>query len=59
MIIGFKMEDEPDGIREYIQWAQTHRGFSKEDAKPTMMKGVQKQENWQLEKQLEKMAGES
>ncbi len=59
MIIGFKMEDEPDGIREYIQWAQTHRGFSKEGAKPTMMKGVQKQENWQLEKQLADMAGES
>ena len=58
MVIGFVMEDEPDGIRDYIQWAQTHRGFGQQNQKPSVLKGVQRQENWQLEKQLEAMAGE-
>ena len=59
MIIGFKVDDEPDGIRDYIQWAQTHRGFGgNEPPKAAAPKGIQKQANFELEKQLKEMAGE-
>ena len=56
MIIGFRVPKEPEPIRDYIQWAQTHRGFIQEN-KPqvSVPKGVQRQENWELEKQLEEM----
>lgn len=54
--IGLQLKEEPDAIRNYIQWAQVHRGFANKDLKPTMKKGVNKQENWQLQKQLENMS---
>ena len=57
IIVGIQMNEEPDAIRDYIQWAQVHRGLDKQEEKPSVPKGVQKQENWQLQKQLEKMAG--
>lgn len=55
--IGLQMSNEPDAIRDYIQWAQTHRGFSKENEKPTMHKGVAKAESWKVKKELNKMSG--
>ncbi len=58
IIVGIQMNEEPDAIRDYIQWAQVHRGFQKENEKPSVPKGVSKQENWQLQKQLEQMAGQ-
>lgn len=55
-VIGLKMKEEPDPIKDYIQWAQVHRGFSLPAQKSTNEpKGVKKQENWELEKQLEQM----
>ena len=49
--IGMQMKEEPDAIRDYIQWAQVHRGFINNNDS-TAKKGVNKQENWQLQRQL-------
>lgn len=54
--IGMQLKEEPKAIKDYIQWAQVHRGFTSGSNKPTIKKGVNKQENWQLQKQLEKMS---
>ena len=53
--IGMQMKEEPDAIRDYIQWAQVHRGFINNNDS-TAKKGVNKQENWQLQRQLEQMS---
>ena len=50
-----QMKEEPDAIRDYIQWAQVHRGFINNNDS-TAKKGVNKQENWQLQRQLEQMS---
>lgn len=72
--VGFHMKKEPDAIRDYIQWAQTHRSVigdnsnsnrsgvkssaSKKAKDPDEIKGVKKTYNYELEKQLKQMSGE-
>ncbi|MCR4611886.1 MAG: hypothetical protein K5644_08315 [Lachnospiraceae bacterium] len=59
IIVGFRVPEEPQAINEYITWAQKQMGLNQEKKKfSDNPKGINKQENWQLQKQLEQMSGE-
>nr|MCR4611441.1 hypothetical protein [Lachnospiraceae bacterium] len=59
IIVGFRVPEEPQAISEYITWAQKQMGLNQEKKKfSDNPKGINKQENWQLQKQLEQMSGE-
>lgn len=56
-VVGFRLKEEPDAVRDLIQKVQTSRGIVKEAETSNQKKGVEKSENWQLAKELAGMKG--
>ncbi len=54
-IIGFRLREEPDAIRDMIQKVQTSRGIVKEAEVSNQSKGLEKNEDWEIARDLEKL----